>query len=161
MQLFILFKKYADATNYIDLDYQTGTGAYWTSATGAAGSFSSNSGDVKIRTYHGQSMVIVLENTVSRKSFPDREATVDMSGIAEEEMATIALVGMSDSIGKERRIYSGIKVTPPSDPLELGKMIKIKDKFNGLTIDTDVIAYSIGGASEAMMMELTIEEFTY
>lgn len=160
--LYIYIEKYQDATNYIGWDYQTGAGTYFRSATGAVGSFTSQTGNFKVRTFHGDSMVIILENTVSRKSFPDREDTVDMKEFTEEEMAVTALIGLSDSIGKERRIYSGIKVAPPTTPFDLGKTVKIHDKFNNLTIDTDIIGYSIGGgAKEVNEMEITIEEYTY
>ena len=160
--LYILFEQYADAVNPINIDYDNTTGTHFTSATGAAGSFSSNTGAMKFRTYHARSMVMILENTESRKVFPDREATVDMTGLIEEELAKVALIGLSDQVGKERRIYSDIMISPPDDPIPLGKMIRIHDKFNGLTIDADVISYEItGGVDEVFEMKISIQEYSY
>lgn len=165
-QYWIVIPQFGAASHYIGLDYQTGTGTYKDSADGV--SWTSRTGNVKYRQYAGLSEMLILENTVSRKSFPDRERLVDMGGLLDEELVKKALFGLSETLGKERRIYSGIVASAPTDPLELGKMIKIHDKFNGLTINADLIAYDIAGSAfdgegsfGTNHVELTVEEFTY
>lgn len=165
-KVFILFEKYPDVTNTINIDYQTGSGQYYDSTDGVT--WTLRTGNVKIRTYHSQEIVEYVENVVAKKTFGRRREEVIPIQDLDENAAIQALIGISDSIGKVRRTYKPITVSPVSSRLELGQTVRIVDKNTGLDFIADLIAYDLGGnafdkdsALGASKIQITVEKVFY
>lgn len=166
-RLFIVFEIYSDATNFIGLDYQTGTGSYYSSADGATWS-AAISGDVKFREYFSKSTNIICENTVARRQFGDRQLNVPLANFKSNATALKVLEGVALNRGKIKRSYPSLRVSVPTDLLEPGKILRIKDSRSGLDIYANLIGYNISGSSldpqsneGATEMDIFIEEWTY
>lgn len=165
-KLFLEILKYGDATNYVGIDYQTGSGTYYDSSDGS--SWTSRTGDVKFRTYAGKSVNVICENTIARKAFGDRQMNVPLSGFKSIDTALTALAGIAESRGKQRRTYPTLLVDPPTEPLQLGKTLQVIDVRSGIKINPNLIHYHLGGSAfdpvnnlGAKRVELTIEEWSY
>lgn len=144
-KLFVFIKKYGDATNYVSIDYQTGSGTYYTSAD--ALTWSSNTGDAKFRTYHSKTMHIIGQNCVARRSHRSKEMPINFQDFPDENTATQAMEGLLDTRGKIKALYSPITVSTPDARPDLGKTVRFKDVFNGKDVSLDMIGYSLGGTA--------------
>ena len=71
-----------------------------------------------------------------------KEAVIPMDGI-HEDLAINTALAISATRSRQKRIYDPITITPPKDPLQLGKTARYIDKFNGLDITADIVSYSL------------------
>jgi hypothetical protein len=154
VQYHFVITKYQDATNTIKLDYQTGAGSYFDSPDGTT--WTSRTGNPKYRQYYANSVLLMLENTVARKTYASkavnpavqiRELNVVMNDIPNSAAAMQALVGFADVMGKQRRIYKPIIVSPPDVQIPLGQSARFRDKNTGLDINADIVSYDMKGDS--------------
>jgi hypothetical protein len=153
-KLFIYFEKYGDAVNNIDLDYQTGSGEYWTSSNGTTwndppvGPLGKLVGAAKMRIYGAKKTQISYENVSLSKLFGNqtypKETVIPMDGIHQDTAIDI-LTSVSNTRSRQRRIYDSIKISPPTDPLELGKTVRYIDGFGSSNFDitADITSYSM------------------
>lgn len=144
-QLFLMVKQFGSASHTIVADYQTGTGTYYTSANGT--SWSSATGNFKIRTYTANPIIITLEDTTARRKFGVREKVIPFRNKTQEETARLALEQISQVLCKEKREYSKIAVSPVTARIPLGKYCKLEDSLSGLstlaeitTVDLSMVA---------------------
>ncbi|MCV0398556.1 MAG: hypothetical protein K5785_01020 [Nitrosarchaeum sp.] len=160
--------KFADAVNYITLDYQTGTGTYHDSDDGIA--WTARTGDIKFREYAAKTTHVLCENTVASKKFAGmkRQMNVPMTNFKSNEMALVALAGIATSRGKQRRRYPSFMVSAPTLPLHLGKTFRYIDIRTGLQFQPNLISYELGGSAYdkqsnlgATEISLTMEEWGY
>ena len=157
-KLFIQIDKYPDAGE-LRIDFQTGTGAYFTDADKVP-PWTSNVGDMKIRTYHARTMHIISTNTVSAKKLRTKETTFSLVDFPDEDTATRAMESLSDVYGKKKRIYSPLLVSPPTNLLDMGKTLRLLDKFNGLDQTVDIVGYNISGSAYNPQTALGANEMT-
>ena len=61
----------------------------------------------------------------------------------EEQTVRQALLQASDILGTQRRTYSDIMVTPPTDRLPLAGFCRVKDIKTGLDIKANIISIDI------------------
>lgn len=166
--LHCVIDKYPDATNYITLDYQTGSGTYHDSTDGTT--WTARTGNVKFREYAGVTSHVVCENTVASKryaGFP-RQMNVPMANFKSDKTALAILSGIAVTRGQERKRYPTFSVSAPTEPFGLGKTLRIVDIRSGLDINPNLIAYDMGGSAYdpnsnlgATRINLTIEEWGY
>jgi hypothetical protein len=160
-KIWIQIEKYADAVNYPSIDYQTGTGNYYDSPNGTT--WTTRTGNAKLRSYWGKNVRLIGENTVAHKAYGIKEIVVPMNDYPDKETALKALGGFMETKGKSRREYENIICSPPEDLMSLGKTIRIKDANTGLDFYSNLIGYQMtsgkGGYAEEIV--LTIEEWSY
>lgn len=128
----------------VRIDYQTGTGTFWTLS---GGTWSSNVGNAKFRTYHSHVINIICENTVAKKTFGVRELPIPLNDFPDENSATKALIGYAGIVGRKKRMFSPLIVSPPTTKPDLGKIIRVVDKFNGMDLLADLVAFDIVGSA--------------
>ena len=156
-QLFLVIKKYGTASNTINAEYNTGSGTYYTSSDGVT--WSSATGNFKLRIYNSNNLITTLENTVAKRRFGNREKILTFQN-AQEETVRDSLVYTSDILSKEKRSYSNMIVTPTTSRVLLGKTCKVIDSATGLKITAEINSVDINvppeGASE---MSIGLLEF--
>jgi len=139
--LFFYIGKYGTSSNTFVIDYQTGSGTYYTSAD--AVSWASNTGTMKLRTYGANPAQVIVENSVAKNRFGLREKVIPFRQKMQQEAVQEVLTGLAEVLGKERRIYSDIVVSVPTDRIPLGKTCRIQDSFSGLDITGEIIGVKI------------------
>lgn len=148
-QLYFVIKKYGTSGHTINGEYQTGTGTYYTSSDGTT--WSSQTGDFKIRVYNANNLITTLENTVAKRKFGIREKILTFN-MVQEETVRDSLVYTSDILSKEKRSYSSMITTVPTSRILLGKTCKVIDVKSGLDIVAEIHSVDINippeGASE-------------
>lgn len=139
-----------DKHNQIRVDYDgVATDAWWSKS---GGTWTKNSGAngalPKWRIYHSHSLDIIIENITAVGEFGIREIPLPLNDFPSEQSAIDGLIGYSKIIGKTQRMYRPLQVTPPSYVPKLGKMCKIYDKFNGMSVDAEMVGYDIQATSQ-------------
>lgn len=156
-QLFLVVKKYGSSSNTINAEYHTGSGTYYTSSDGIT--WSTQTGNFKIRIYNSTNLITTLENTVARKRFGVREKILTFQN-SQEETVRDSLIYTSDILSKEKRSYSSMIVSPTTSRILLGKTCKVIDSKTGLKITAEINSVDIDvppeGASE---MSIGLLEF--
>lgn len=140
-ELFLVVKKFGSASHTFVADYQTGTGTYYTSADGD--SWSSATGNFKLRTFAAFPVQVTLEDVTARNKFGIREKAIPFRKVVQEETARRALIMASEVLCKERRTYSRIAVSAPTDRIPIGQSCLIKDSFNSMTINAEISGIDI------------------
>lgn len=159
--LWIKIDKYADATNYPSLHYQTGSGVYYDSTDGT--SWTVRTGNAKIRDYFGKTVRVIGENTTARHSFGIREVVVPTNDFPDKETAIKALGGYMETKGKFRRIHQNILTSTPETLFDIGKSIRIIDKNNSIDFYANLISFDMSSDDSGYANEMTvsIEEWSY
>ncbi len=165
-KLYLVFKKFGDATDNIVIERDTaGTENFFTSAGGVDGTWSAAATDgFLMRVWTNNTIDITLENTSSVKKYGKREVVFSFGQNVQEETAREALIAVSDVLGKEKRTYSQVFVTPVTDKIPLGKKCRIQDSTSGLDTEADVVAVDVAMRADdntnlgARNLVLTLEE---
>ena len=110
--LMIVINQYGSSSNNFTLDYQTGTGTFYTSSDGDT--WSSATGSFSFRDYSQKALHIILENTRAKAKYGVREKVVNFNAGQEEGSAREALINAGEVLGLERRHYSQVTVSTPT-----------------------------------------------
>ena len=135
-----MVRQFGSASHTIVADYQTGSGTYYTSADGST--WSSATGNFKIRSYMVNTIIITLEDTTARRKYGIREKVLPFRNTTQEETARAALEQLSQ-ICKEKREYSSLAVSPPTDLIPIGKYCKVEDSMSGLSMLAEITSVDI------------------
>ena len=95
---------------------------------------------------------------------PSWADTTNTTIVIADESAIDTAIGISAKRSRQKRIYDPIVISPPKDPISLGKTVRCVDRFNGLDISADITSYSMAvnaynlNGSGVHEMTVTIEE---
>lgn len=154
-KLFIYFEKYPDATNNIELDYQTGSGEYWTSDDGTTWNDPASGapltgklvGTAKMRIYSGKKTIVEYENTVLSKKMGNplypKELNIPVNDMHVDSVLD-PLVALSSIKSRPARFYEPIEIYAPVDPIPLGQTVNLVDRFNKMNVTAEITSYSLG-----------------
>ena len=136
-QLYIVFPAYGDASNTVNINYKSGTGSYF------AGS-SSVTGSPAYRVYSAKRLMTSLENTVVSQKLPEpREKLLPIRGDLEEQTVRQAMIQAGFILGKQRRVYQDVTITPTTDRIPLASYCRLQDSKSGLDIKAIIDSYEI------------------
>ena len=160
--LFVVVDRYPDATDRIELAYQSGSGTHYRSSNGTA--WSIRTGNARLRTWSSRSVHIIAQNTIARRHAPPSEAVIQLDDFPTQESAVLGLTGLLESLGRTRRIYDPIMVFVPTVRPPLGSAVRvIRD---GEIATLNIIGYDIRSAPDdsqsargATTMTVTLEEY--
>ena len=163
-KLFLRIVQYPEsAANAISARYQTGTGTIYRSSDGE--SYSSVTGQVRMRVYSTKTIYMVGQNTVARKRHRPQETMISLDDFPGEASAILAFEGMLESLGRIRRIYDPITVTAPTTRPPLGTAVRILDP-DKIDRRANLIGYTImssaddpAAAGGAITMTVDLEEY--
>jgi len=160
-QLYIVFPIYGTASNTFNVDYKTGLGTYWDSSNGT--SWTARTGTPAFRAYDARRLVSTLENTYVESQLSEpRERMFPIRADMEEQTVRQTLLQAGDLLGRQRRMYSSIRVSPIASRIELNTFCKVVDAKSGLNTKANIIGVSMRcnsidqGVKE---IELTLDEF--
>ena len=161
-QLFIVFPKYGDASNTINVNYKSGVGTYYDSSDGAT--WTARTGTSSYRVYNAHAMTTSLEivDTTAELGEP-RERMFPIRADMEEQSVRQTLLAVAETLGKQRRLYENILVSIPQNRVNVGQFCRIIDNKTGLDIKAIITGFTIQanqyrGDMGATQMEITLEE---
>ena len=137
----IVINQYGSSSNNFTLDYQTGTGTFYTSSDGDT--WSSATGSFSFRDYSQKALHIILENTRAKAKYGVREKVVNFNAGQEEGSAREALINAGEVLGLERRHYSQVTVSTPTLRIPLGQFCRVVDSKTGLNVKASIISMDI------------------
>jgi hypothetical protein len=150
-KLFVYFEQFGDASNSIDINYETGSGEYWTSSDGVTWTDPPDKkvGLAQMRIYSAKKIQVDYENVTLSKLYGNslypKETMLPLDGYHEDTVRDM-LISISNSRSRQRRMYDPIVIRPPTDPIELGKTVRYIDAFDdvkGLDVTADIVSYSM------------------
>ena len=140
--LFVVFKKYGDASNTYNVNYKSGSGTYYVSTDNVT--YSSATGLMNYRVYSAKRLKTSVENTVlSQKLDEQKEKILPIRSDLEEQTVRQALIIAGESLGHERRVYDNIMCTMPEDRIPLASYIRLQDSHSGLDIKAVITGYTV------------------
>ena len=139
--LMIVINQYGSSSNNFTLDYQTGTGTFYTSSDGDT--WSSATGSFSFRDYSQKALHIILENTRAKAKYGVREKVVNFNAGQEEGSAREALINAGEVLGLERRHYSQVTVSTPTLRIPLCQFCRVVDSKTGLNVKASIISMDI------------------
>ena len=155
-QLYFVIKGYGNGSNTINAEYDTSSGTYY-SLSGST--WSSNTGNFKIRVYNANNVITTLENTVAKRRFGVREKILTFQNIQEETVRD-SLLFTSDIISREKRSYSNMIISPTTSRILLGKTCKVVDTKTGLNVTAEINTVDINVPPEgASQISIGLMEF--
>ena len=135
--LYIVFPAYGDASNTVNINYKSGVGTYF-----AGGS--SGTGSPAYRVYSAKRLMTSLENTVVSQKLPEpREKLLPIRGDLEEQTVRQAMIQAGFILGKQRRSYQDVTITPTTDRIPLASYCRLQDSKSGLDIKAIIDSYEI------------------
>ena len=141
-QLYIVFPKYGTSGNTVNINYKSGTGTYKDSSDGV--SWSTATGSPAHRVYSAKRLMTSLENTVVSQKLPEpREKLLPIRGDLEEQTVRQAMIQAGFILGKQRRVYQDVTITPTTDRIPLASYCRLQDSKSGLDIKAIIESYEI------------------
>jgi len=141
-QLFIVFPSYGTSSNTVNIDYKSGSGTYYDSTDNVT--WTSRTGLMNYRIYDAKRLFTTLENTVVSQTLGEpREKLLPIRGDLEEQSVRQAMIQAGNILGKQRRIYETIKVTPVTDVIPLASYCRLQDSSTGLDIKAIINGYKV------------------
>lgn len=123
------------------INYQTGTGQYFTRAVD--GSWVPNVGDAKLITYQSKTTRIVGQNTTTRRSLRPKEGIVTLPDGPDETTVKNVFESILDVKSKIVSNYSPVHVSPPTNPPIPGETIRLIEKSTQFDKEISLIGFSL------------------
>ena len=162
-QLYIVFPTYGDASNTFNVNYEAGSGTYWDSTDGIT--WTSRTGKSAYRVYEARRLISTVENTevVANLAEP-RERAFPIRADLEEQTVRQTLLQAGNILGKQRRIYSPVVISPVTERIPLGSFCRIEDKKTGLDTKANIISIDLSATSAeqgVQRIEVGLDQFHY
>ena len=160
-QLFIVFGKYGTITNTVNVDYRSGTQNFWDSTDGVT--WTQRTGESSYRVYDARRLISTVENIIVESEIAEpRERAFPIRADMEEQSVRQTLIQAAEILGRQRRMYSNIIISPVTDLIKLNTYCYIKDLKTGLNTKANIIGINMSCKSEeqgVQKIELTLDEF--
>lgn len=142
---FLILDIYGTGANTYYPSYQTGAtaNAYYDSSDGTTWTAHA-AGQVPaftVRTYEARAIKLTAFNTTTYQKLGLRELPIPIRDTMDLTAARLTLQGIADQLGKTRRIYQQVSITPPYNLPAIGNYVRFVDSFTGLDITADVVGY--------------------
>ena len=135
--LYIVFPAYGTSSNTVNINYKAGAGTYFAGGSSVTGS-------PAYRVYSAKRLMTSLENTVVSQKLPEpREKLLPIRGDLEEQTVRQAMIQAGFILGKQRRSYQDVTITPTTDRIPLASYCRLQDSKSGLDIKAIIDSYEI------------------
>ena len=135
--LYIVFPAYGTSSNTVNINYKAGAGTYFAGGSSVTGS-------PAYRVYSAKRLMTSLENTVVSQKLPEpREKLLPIRGDLEEQTVRQAMIQAGFILGKQRRVYQDVTITPTTDRIPLASYCRLQDSKSGLDIKAIIDSYEI------------------
>ena len=160
-QLYIVFPKVGDASNTISVNYAAGSGTYWDSTNGTT--WVSRVGKSAYRVYESRRLTTTVENTSAAEILPEpRERIFPIRSDLEEQTVRQTLLSAAEVLGKQRRTYGTVIVSPVTARIPLGTFCKLEDVKTGLSVKANITAIDLQADSSTLgvqRIELALDAY--
>lgn len=160
-QLYIVFPKVGDAANTISVNYKAGSGTYWDSTNGT--SWTSRTGKSAYRVYESRRLTTTVENTSAAELLPEpRERIFPIRSDLEEQTVRQTLLSAAEVLGKQRRTYGTVIVSPVTARIPLGTFCKLEDIKTGLSVKANITGIDLQADSSTLgvqRIELALDAY--
>jgi len=163
--LHIVFPIYGSAANTFSVNYKSGSQNYYDSADGAT--WTSRVGNCAYRVYEAKRLISTLESTEANRLLSEpRERLFPIRSDLEEKTVRETLIAVGELLGRKRRLYDNVIISPPINKPIVGRFLKIIDSKTGLDIQANITKLRVSGNSEnnstgAEQLELSLDDFHY
>ena len=159
--LYIVFPTYGDATNTFSVNYDSGVGVYWDSTDGLT--WTSRVGKSAFRVYSAKKLVTTVENVDATALLPEpRERIFPIRADLEEQTVRETLIAASSILGKQKRTYGSVVISPITSRIPLGTFCTLEDVKTGLSVKTNIVGIDLSVNSSDLgvqRLELTLESY--
>ena len=160
-QLYIVFPKVGDASNTISVNYAAGSGTYWDSTDGTT--WASRVGKTAYRVYESRRLTTTVENTSAAELLPEpRERIFPIRSDLEEQTVRQTLLSAAEVLGKQRRTYGTVIVSPVTARIPLGTFCKLEDVKTGLSVKANITGIDLQADSSTLgvqRIELALDAY--
>jgi len=160
-QLYIVFRKYGDASNTYNVNYQAGSGTYWDSSDGTT--WTSRTGLSAFRVYDARRLVTTVENVDATELLPEpRERIFPIRSDLEEQTVRETLLQAAEVLGKQKRTYGRVIVSPTTSRIPLGTNCKLQDAKTGLDVYANIVGVDLEANTDTLgvqRIELSLEAY--
>jgi len=160
-QLYIIFPKVGDASNTISVNYTAGSGTYWDSTDGTT--WTSRTGKSAYRIYESRRLTTTVENTSAAEILPEpRERIFPIRSDLEEQTVRQTLLSAAEVLGKQRRTYGTVIVSPVTARIPLGTFCKLEDVKTGLSVKANITGIDLQADSSTLgvqRIELALDAY--
>ena len=160
-QLYIVFPKVGDASNTISVNYAAGSGTYWDSINGTT--WTSRTGKSAYRVYESRRLTTTVENTSAAELLPEpRERIFPIRSDLEEQTVRQTLLSAAEVLGKQRRTYGTVIVSPVTARIPLGTFCKLEDVKTGLSVKANITGIDLQADSSTLgvqRIELALDAY--
>jgi len=145
-QLYIVFPKVGDASNTISVNYTAGSGTYWDSTNGT--SWTSRTGKSSYRVYESRRLTTTVENTSASELLPElRERVFPIRADLEEQTVRETLIAAAEVLGKQRRTYGQVMISPVTARIPLATHCNLVDVKTGLDVRANITGIDLQATS--------------
>ena len=146
-QLYIVFDRTGDASNTISVNYTAGSGVFWDSTDGTT--WTSRVGKSSYRVYEARKLVTTVENVSASEFLPEpRERIFPIRADLEEQTVRATLLAASEVLGKQRRTYGTVIVSPVTNRIPLGTYCTLEDGKTGLSVKANIVGVDVQAGSD-------------
>jgi hypothetical protein len=159
--LYIVFPLYGTATDTFNINYQAGSGAFWDSADGVT--WASRVGKSAFRVYDARRLITTVENIDATAMLPEpRERIFPIRADLEEQTVRETLLAASTILGKQKRTYGKLTVSPMTARIPLSTYCRVVDVKTGLYVQCNITGINLSSSSADLgvqTLELDLEAY--
>mgnify|MGYP005640996121 FL=1 len=147
--LYLVFPKNGTATNTYSVNYTAGSGAYWDSSDGTT--WTSRTGKSSYRIYEARTLITTVENTSATEILPEpRERIFPIRADLEEQTVRETLIAAATVLGKQRRTYGTVVISPVTARIPLSTFCKLEDVKTGLSVKANITGIDLQANSSSL-----------
>jgi hypothetical protein len=160
-QLYLVFPRVGDASNTWNINYQAGSGTYYDSADGVT--WTSRVGKSAFRIYDAKKLVTTVENIDATAVLPEpRERIFPIRADLEEQTVRETLLAASSILGKQKRTYGTVLISPVTARIPLAQYCTLTDVKTGLDVKATISAIDLKANSSDLgvnTLEISLESY--
>jgi hypothetical protein len=162
-QLYLVFPRFGTSTNTFSVNYKSGSGTFWDSTDGTT--WTSRVGQSAYRIYDAKRLITTVENTTTTALLPaPKERAFPIRSDLEEQTVRETMIQAAAILGKRRRTYGKVIISPVTARIPLGAFCELQDIKTGLNVKVNIMAIDLtvgSGTGGVDRIELTLDSFGY
>jgi hypothetical protein len=148
-QLYLVFPANGTASNTMSVNYKSGSGTYFDSTDGST--WTSRVGLSNYRIYEARTLMTTVENTDATSILPEpRERIFPIRADLEEQTVRATLIAAAEVLGKQRRTYGVVTISPVTARIPLGTFCKLEDVKTGLSVNANIVGIDLTADSSTL-----------
>jgi hypothetical protein len=148
-QLYLVFPKNGSATDTFSVNYTAGSGTYWDSTDGTT--WVSRVGKSSYRIYEARTLITTVENIDATTKLPEpRERIFPIRADLEEQTVRETLLAAADVLGKQRRTYGTVTISPVTARIPLSTFCQLRDVKTGLMVKANIVGIDLAADSSTL-----------